>query len=370
MKIKYDDQFGKKHNNLYTVMGIIADILFYPIIIFSLLCCFVIYIDKSDNKIPSIFGLSLVSISSTSMEKGGFEVQDIVFLKKTDASDLRAGDIIAFYFYKDKADDHITSGTAILVQSYDRDEETSTPYNVPESTSEKNSERASINEVSGMKRANVYFHRIIDVYADESGTLFFQTQGDSNSGKDSLLICEDYVAGVYSYTPEFIRGIFKFIASTTGIIILVVVPLSILILFMSFSIIEQIYNILIERKVLRREIRYDSKEVVEASIGAEMDILDKIQFFAQSPPEERQKVAQFLWGFLKFGNKKEEKEYGKISYLTEIFEENPKHFWLYWIGNTRSNNKKRKIERIWQNWDIEKTVSKKISKKTKPKGLK
>ncbi|MDD3231985.1 MAG: hypothetical protein PHO06_01355, partial [Clostridia bacterium] len=292
------------------------------------------------------------------------------FLKLYDTNNMIAGDIIAFYYYIDTADAHITTETAILVQSYDRNNETATAYNAPESTSEEISERASIDEVSGVRKASVYFHRIVDIYADESGTLFFQTQGDSNAGKDGILICEDYVAGIYSYTPEFIRGLFKFIASPTGIIILVVVPLSILVLFMSFSIIEQVYNIFLERKVLRREVRYDSKEAVEASIGVEMDILDKIQFFAQSPPEERQKVAQFLWGFLKFGKKKEEKEYEKISYLTGIFEENPKHFWLYWIGRARSNKRKRQIEEIWQNWDLEKTVFKKISKKLKTKSLK
>lgn len=344
-------------------MGLIGDILFYPIIFIALFCCLFLYIDKSENKIPSVFGVSIVKISSGSMKEGGFNVGDVVFLKNNSTKDLRAGDIIAFYYYMDTSDYCYidTSGqndfeNLILVQEYNRMEEIASDYkdNLPEPAKEKTSNRATVEEVSS-KNVKIYFHRIVKIFVTDDGTLFFQTQGDNyNSSPDRYLICEDYVVGQYSYTPVWIRSVFSFITTTTGVFSLIFLPLSVLVLFMMFSIIEQISNIYTERKVLKRELQFNSKEALDANIGTEMSLLDKIEFFISSPPKYRSKVAQFLWGYLKYSKKKDIIKYEKIMFVTEIFEENPKHFWMYWINNTKSKNLKIKIEKLWQKWSLQK----------------
>lgn len=344
----------KKQHTFYSIMGLIGDIIFYPIILISLLCCVVLYIEKSENKVPSILGVSVVCISSGSMVDGGFNVGDIVFLSHVSTQDLRAGEIIAFYYYMDPLDQNVRED-AFLVQDYDTATGIASEYNLPMPTMEKSSNRNTVDTISS-RNVKVYFHRIVNIFATEDGTLFFETQGDSNGGPDAYLICEDYVVGEYSYTPVWLRTVFNFATTTTGVFLLIFLPLSILILFMMFSIIEQISNIYTERKVLKRELQFNSKEALDANIGIEMSFLDKIEFFASSPPKYRAKVAQFLWGYLKYGNKKDITKYEQIMFVTEIFEENPKHFFMFWIGKTKSNNLKNKIEKIWQSWSLQNNV--------------
>lgn len=343
-----EKKFVKKKYNIHSIMGVLGDILFYPIIILVLICIIVISINKSENKVPSIFGVSMVNITSGSMSASGFYKGDIVFLHSVKASDLRAGDIIAFYYYKDSTDSEVQTDNLILVQTYNREQDVSTIYNLPEPTEEKQNIRASLNEVS--QNNSIYFHRIINIYTTNDGTLFYQTQGDSNDNYDYYLICEDYVVGAYSYTPVFIRGFFKFIASPVGIILVFVIPLSILVLFIMFSIIEQINKILIEEKVLRREIRYDCPESINANIGIEMDLLNKIKFFAYSPEKERPDVAQFLWGYLKQGKKTDVIKYMRIMEFVGNFSNDAKHYWLFWINEAKSKKMKNKIKHEWEMW--------------------
>ena len=79
---KFKKSDYKKHQNMYSIMGKIGDIIFYPVIIITLICCAVIFTAKNEHKVPSILGLSMVNISSGSMTAAGFEKNDIVFLTK------------------------------------------------------------------------------------------------------------------------------------------------------------------------------------------------------------------------------------------------------------------------------------------------
>ncbi len=353
MSIKYEKgQYARKKHNFYTIIGIIGDILFYPIIIISLFCCLIIYTQKQENKVPSLFGVSIACVSSGSMTAGGFNEGDIVFLHNEKVENLRCGDIVAFY-YKPAS---ISVNNLTLVQSYDRETGVATEYNLPTPSIEDQHNRLTLDEVR-QQNTPVYFHRIIKIYTDKAGVLYFQTQGDSNSSLDNIF-CGDYIVGEYSTTPQWIRSVFSFIASSTGMIVLVVVPLSILIFFMLLSIIEQISKLSIERKVLRREIRFDSEESIEANIGIEMEKLDKIQFYANSPLEDRAEVAKFLWEYLKFGNAKEQKLYSTINYVTENFNDNPSYYWRFWIQNAKTHGTKNKIEKLWQEWDRENSTKK------------
>ena len=94
----------KQQKTFYKVLGIIADIIIYPVIIISLLASFGMLISKRANQLPSVFGVSVVKIMSPSMVTAGFEVGDIVFIKKTNISKLKVGDVVAFYKYIDNQD--------------------------------------------------------------------------------------------------------------------------------------------------------------------------------------------------------------------------------------------------------------------------
>ena len=343
-----EERFSKKKSNLYSVIGKIGDILFYPIIILALLSTVFIYVQKQENKVPSLFGISIACIQSESMLATGFEKGDVVFLHNEKSQDLRAGDIIGFY-YKSIG---VSKSNLTLVQSYDRETKEMTEYSMPEIKDNKTPTHPSLNEVREQK-TSVYFHRIVNIYSDASGNLYFETQGDSNASADVSLIYSEYVVGEYSDTPAWLRDVFSFLASSSGIIAMIIVPLSILILFILFSVIEQISNISTTKRVLRRELRFDADESIAANVGIEMDELEKISFFANAPPEDRAAVAEFLWSHLEKGNSKDLKKYELIQIAVEKFEKNPKEYWLFWINQANSSRKKKKIERAWRLWDAE-----------------
>lgn len=361
---------SKKHYNTYSIMGIIGDILFYPIIIITLLCCFAVFTDKNANKVPSILGFSMASIKSGSMLPE-FQVKDIVFLTKQDTSTLRAGDIIAFYFTFDSVcDAGVAVGTLTQLQTYDRATQSVGVFNTAEYDTYRNNNRVgtrkTVEEINST--SSIYFHRIVGVYIKDDGTIFYQTQGDStsNPNPDTLLICEDYVVGEYLYTPKFIRGIFSFVATPTGMIVTIVVPLSILTLFILFSIIEQISKIGIEKRVLRRQIRYDSEESIKANIGIEMELPDKVNYYATSKEGEKESVAEFLWGHLKNASPKDKTEYLLIMKAVDDLKIEPKKYWMYFMLSTNSKRHKRLIEEHWRDWVLQQEIRQKQIQAVRP----
>lgn len=360
----------KKHYNLYSICGIIGDILFYPIIIITLICVFAIFAEKDQHKVPSFLGFSMVSISSGSMTKAGFQKDDVVFLKKTNVNSLRAGDIICFYY----ANSGVSKGSLTKIQTYNIGSHKVTYDFDAETFNELRSkprtmQLKSIDQVS--KYTDIYFHRIIGIYMADDGTIFYQTEGDTNyytTGPDALLIAESLVVGKYVYTPEFLRSVFHYVQTSTGMLVVIVLPLGILMLFMLFSIIEQISKINLENKVLRREIRYDDPESIKANIGIDMEPSDKAKFFATSEEEERNGVANFLWGHLS-RNKKEVLKYQNIMNALTYLDDDPNKYWLYFLNEAKNSKRQKKLlHKAWKEWIQEEKIKQaalKLKKKKK-----
>ena len=222
----------------------------------------------------------------------------------------------------------------------------------------------TVDEIS--KTTDIYFHRIIGIYMADDGTIFYKTEGDTNhdsTGPDALLIAESLVVGEYLYTPPLIRDVFHFLSTSMGMLLLVVVPLGILMLFMSFSIIEQISRMGIEKRVLRRELAYDDPESLKANIGIEMEMSDKVKFFATAGEEERNAVSYFLWGYLG-KNKEEELTYQGIMHALTYLDEDPNKYWMYFVGLAKTKRQKKLMHKVWQEWIQEEKI-KALTKKPK-----
>ena len=99
----------KKNKTFYQVLGIIGDIILIPVILIALISSSAMFVARSQNTLPSIFGLTLVFVASESMEPSGFMKGDVLFLTKCDPYTLKVGtpndiedelgDVIAFYSY-------------------------------------------------------------------------------------------------------------------------------------------------------------------------------------------------------------------------------------------------------------------------------
>lgn len=319
----------KRNWTFYSILGVIADILIYPVIIVSLICCIVMFSAKKQGKVPSFVGYSLVQVTSGSMKKDGFLVRDSVFVKRVDTDTLRPDadesnfdSIIAFYHYDTGTDKNVAGKT--LITDFDN-----LPYEDSD-TIDYSGGRVTLKTVYE-KKAKVYFHRVIGIYMDEDGIRYFKTKGSSNSSADSYLVREDLVAGKYINTPVWIRNVFSFCNSSLGMILMVVIPLSILILFQSLSIIEQVNNIILEKKIINGEEYWNTEDAWKANIGFEMDLPSQVYFYAKSKPTERKELFDFLWGEIAKSEKQKNKElYSNCLVASKMLEKNPNTYWGFW----------------------------------------
>ena len=59
---------GEKSKKVMKVLNIVINVVLVVAIIFAVICTYVAFVNKSGNGVPSIFGLRLLSIKTTSME--------------------------------------------------------------------------------------------------------------------------------------------------------------------------------------------------------------------------------------------------------------------------------------------------------------
>lgn len=342
----------REEKTLYKVLGTIADIIMYPVLIISLLSAFFMLINNRHSSLPSAFGFSVVKVLSESMVERGFEVGDVVFVKKTDVATLKVGDVVAFYKHVDDCDRALQSDF-VDKSEYDG---TNLGQQIQGRTTAK-----QLRE----KNERVYFHRIKNIAVlPQDGTLFFETAGSKTENTENDYMSDgwirsDFIVGEYVNTPRFVRDAMKFCASSTGMICLVVVPLSILVLLECLSIVEQVNNMILENKVFYREEPFDSKESLKANIGKDMDLYRQVYFYATSPPNDRDKVKRFLWA-----NSYDEYATAKELDLKDLIEQSDKllkdentidqeDYFDFWSKNLKSGYQKRKYAKLMQEHELQ-----------------
>lgn len=262
----------------YVVLDIITNVLVVPVLLVALVCSILMFSAKKHNAVPSLFGYSAVKILTGSMqtdEHPEFAINQTVLVKKVNPESLQVGDVIAFYEYVHPGDsdleyEDVNGGTIV---------KPNTDLSFTQFVGGDANEAAE----SGSR---VLFHRIVDVKlastTDGQVHYFYSTKGDVNDSPDSFTdkdnqkvtayIRDDFVVGVYTESSQFITGFFSFCASSTGIVTLVVVPAGIVLLMVSTSIIEQINQLVVQKKAERRKILEAEKmlqgEAVAGAAGA------------------------------------------------------------------------------------------------------
>lgn len=353
--VKLGKESAKKHFTFYSFLGLLGDILLYPILIISILTAALVYFSKMENKFISVWGISLVKVLSGSMTDGGFNVGDIVVVKTTDADKIDAGTIIVFYYASTLT--HSQTENLVLLQSWEENTQTG-EYEAVDSGNEDTYADTEVSGPTGEEiiamNPKMYFHRIIGVYVDSTtGMKYFKTQGDSNTSADYEYIRTDLVIGKYINTPDWVRYAFNFCSSAEGMIWIVILPLAVLILFECFSVMEQISQIFLEKKVIEGEVPYNSKESLKANIGRDMDSILKIYFYAISPNDVKADVFDFLYSYLKIGTTKERIMYNQIKSACSIYDKNPTEYWKFWRSHITSESRKIEFENLWRKWYIE-----------------
>ncbi len=376
----------------------IVNIIVYPVIIISFVSSFFMLVARSNNLVSPIFGHTFVRVLSNSMsaycpEVGRRFLKGDIAVVDTSSSTYQVGDVIAFYYHHDDEDNNqlfdLTKVETKQVEKLDengnvvKDEFNETIYvnnsyypvknesgevvfntelynsiinaNVGDKfyyedyqeyyTKIAPSENRDTLEQVVKANTSVYFHQIVQIKIDASGTIFYITKGTANSASDSYAIREDYVAGKYANTPSWLVSIISFCSSTEGMLILVVLPISIIVLVELLSVIEQINNILLEKKVINREIPFDTKECQKANIGLEMRETDKIYLYDVLPSEFKMDAYEFLWGCLEPSqNKKQQKIYATSKLAISVYDENNvTPYYMTWSEFFKSKRMKKLV---------------------------
>lgn len=165
----------------------------------------------------------MIIVVSGSMRDAGFEVGDKAFIKQVAAKELAVGNYIAFFDYVDP--DHPSPSTIA------------------------NGEKPTSNP----RKDRIVFHEIIKIETDANGDLWFRTKGKNNADEDPNVIYQDYVIGKHVDDGNGIVKFFKFVNSTTGIVLLVVVPCTIILFRDCYELMSMIFEYSDEKKKIKRE---------------------------------------------------------------------------------------------------------------------
>lgn len=379
----------RKKKTAFSWAEFVVDIIIYPVLILAFFSSFMMMAAKSENIASPIFGRTIVRVLSGSMDfcnptvgtkigKGELTMLD------TTTKNYKVGDVVAFYYFYD-GEDNLQQFNLTEYELVDNDDNKDTPkqayfkqadgefkcsteavaydedlYNLITSTNAgeqfiyngglytkeaKSTNRTDIKTAA--KKASVYFHQIVQIKVDLSGTIFYQTKGTANDAIDGFMIRQDFVVGKYVKIPTFISSVINFCSSTTGMLVLVVAPISIIVLIELLSIVEQINNILLEKKVIDRAMPFDSPESIKASIGLEMREPDKIYYYDVMPSEFKMDLYDFLWGCLSgTEDKKQLNVFDTSKVAVSMYnDKDTNNYYTAWIESFKSNRIKKQIQK-------------------------
>lgn len=228
------------------ILNLVLDIVLFPILIFATCFSLSLIITKITKGVPMVFGYAMITVVSGSMRDAGFEVGDKAFIKQTEANELAVGDYIAFFDYVDPAH--------------------------PRPATIANGEKPTSNP----RKNRIVFHEIIKIETDANGDLWFRTKGTNNASADYNVIYQDYVIGKHVDDGKGIIKFFKFVNSTTGIVLLVVVPCTIILFRDCYELMTMVFEYSDEKKKIKRE-----KEIATLKTAMDEDDLES--------PEEKAK---------------------------------------------------------------------------------
>ncbi len=198
-------------------LNVIKNILVWAIVVIAVgMMIFTIFsVNSFDRNNRSIFGYKFYTVKTDSMSKTDFDAGDVIFVKETDPSTLKEGDIIAY---------------------------------------------VSQNEESMNQTIT---HKIRSLTTDEKGEPAFITYGTTTDTDDKTPVTYPYVLGKYTGKIENVGTFFAFLKQPQGYILCIFIPFLILILYQGINCIrlfklykkEQLSELEKEREKLDEERR-------------------------------------------------------------------------------------------------------------------
>jgi len=212
------------------ILNTIVNVILVLAIALAAVCTYVSYVSTSGSGVPSILGIRMFSIQTDSMYPTLLPGDLIFDTAVDDPGELRKGDIITYWTV-----------------------------------------------INGERVLNT--HKIHEIY-DGGGYLIFETKGDANTVTDPLTVHESEIVGKYAVRVPGVGKVFDYLQTSTGFLIVVVVPVF---LFFLFHLV-QFFRVLFEYQNVKNRIKYEQER------GRTEDLLAQ-QEAKQAAAREAQRAA-------------------------------------------------------------------------------
>lgn len=200
-----NEQVEKKPTKKSKVINTVINVVLVIAIVLAIMATYVSYVSTSGSGVPSILGLRLFSIQTDSMYPTLMPGDLVVDTAVKDPASLRANDIITYWTV-----------------------------------------------IDGERVLNT--HRIVEIY-DGNGYLIFATKGDNNTTVDTLTVHEAEIVGKYSFRVPGVGKVFDYLQTSTGFLIVVVIPVLIFLLYQLI----QFFRVLFEYQNVKSRIRFEQE---------------------------------------------------------------------------------------------------------------
>ena len=278
----------KKHNKIiHTISNSIINFFLVVLVAFLLLST----ISKLKNIPTIIFGKTYIKISSQSMAKSNFNINDIVVIKLTNPNQLQIGDKIAFYY-------NATSSTPEL------SEITKQPKGLEYNLFNNFGIGLKTFETVGKKHA-IVFHEITDIKIDSNNELWFQTWGTSNYNKDGSKAFDTswtnqkYIIGSFEN-----KSIFSNIGKTfKNPFYLYLAISSLIILISAFSLLLNLNKYFYIQKLKQRKILISDNRI-KPSLFKHLTINEKADILSSIKPNEMLEFKNKAFSYINTKTKK------------------------------------------------------------------
>ena len=198
-------QVTKKETKGQKALSAVINVILVLAIALAAVSTYVSYVSASGNGVPSIFGIRVLSIQTESMYPI-LNPGDLIFdTSVKDPADLKVGDIITYWTV-----------------------------------------------INGERVLNT--HTVYEIY-DGNGYLIFGTKGDNNTAADPLTVHESEIVGKYSFRIGGLGKVFDYLQTSTGFLLVVVIPVFIFFLFY----LVQFFRVLFEYQNVKNRIKYEQE---------------------------------------------------------------------------------------------------------------
>ena len=192
----------------------------WVIILVAALFAFTTLATRDSRSVASIAGFTPLTVASESMEPT-FGTNDLIIIKKCDTSALKEGDIITFH--------------TIINNEY------------------------ALNT-----------HRIVDI-EENNGYRAYRTKGDNNQIEDTHVIADGDIVGKYVLKLAGVGALMRFLSSSTGFLVVIIIPLLIFFVLQVYHLIMVILKLKKATAEENRDASLDealkAKEEVEAALA-------------------------------------------------------------------------------------------------------